>query len=275
MEAYMSTRNSIVLLGIIGLVACSTRRPEASAPASGNDIGRALSQQNVDAVIYQHSSAEVYRLYQQCFELAHLRLLQNLDRPHDKPPAVVVDIDETVLDNSPFQMTNVAQGRTYTPKNWSDWTARAEAKATPGSVEFLNDAARKGCQIFYITNRSAAEQAATIRNLRALSFPTVDEKHVLCMDGNDTDKTKRREQVRTKWFIALLVGDQLRDYDERFKDRAMDNGRPMVDAMRDSLSTWFIMLPNPMYGTWLDAVSGKTDSVKVSRKSAWFDKESR
>lgn len=269
----MGRRSTLALLGIITIVACTSRKATVTTTADPRDRERLLSQQNADATIYQHSSAEVYRLYQQCFELAHLRLLENLNRPHDKPPAVVVDIDETVLDNSPFQVTNVAQARTYTPKNWSDWSTRAEAKATPGSVEFLADAARKGCQVFYITNRAEAEKAATIRNLKALAFPTVDEKHVLCMEGNETDKTKRREQVRAKWFIALLVGDQLRDYDERFKDRSKDEGRPMVDAMRDSLSTWFIMLPNPMYGTWLDAVAGKVDSTKAQRKETYFNKQ--
>lgn len=269
----MTPRRTIALFSIVTIVACTTQKPVASKTGSTSERERLLSQHNVDAVIYQHSSAEVYRLYQQCYELAAIRLDRNLDKPHAKPPAVIVDIDETVLDNSPFQVTNTAEGRTYSPANWSAWTVKAAANALPGAVEFLNAAARKGCEVFYISNRSEAEKEATIRNLKALSFPTVDAAHVLCMQGGVSDKSDRRDQVRANHYVALLVGDQLRDFDEHFKDRPTGHGRPTVDAMRDTLRDYFIMLPNPMYGTWLDEVAGKADSLKQERKETYFRSE--
>src|SRR5262249_7142857 len=131
------------------------------------DPQQRLSQQNADAAIYQNSSAEVKRLYQQCYELAQLRLDANLAKPHTLPAAVIVDIDETVLDNSPFQITNVAKGRTYQQAEWTNWTRMARAQALPGAVAFLKYAEAHGCEVFYITNRSGQEKAATVQNLVA------------------------------------------------------------------------------------------------------------
>ena len=274
------------------VVACNQTRSAseaiapAPAPAPVPYVPFALSQQNADAAIYQHTSAEIHRLFQQCYELARLRLDANLSKPHVLPAAVIMDIDETVLDNSPYQITNVAKGRTFNQATWAEWTARAEAKALPGSLDFLRYAKSRGCSIYYISNRSAAEKEATIKNLATLGFPDADDRHVLCMDkpqvptsSGTSDKTERRAQVKAGHYIALLCGDQLRDFDESFKDRATDFGRQRVEAMNDTLTNYFIMLPNAMYGTWLDAVSlptgqagGKADSLKLDLKQNFFSK---
>ena len=253
---------------VIGVVSCGTHQPLMVDTAAV--VPSVLSQQNADATIYQHSSAEVFRLYEQCYELARLRLDANLARPHTLPAAVIVDIDETVLDNSPYQVKNAALGRTYSTTTWNEWALMGSAKALPGALEFLLYAVEKKCEVFYITNRSASEKNATIKNLFELGFPNADDTHVLCMDGNESDKTKRRARVSEGHYVALLVGDQLRDFDEAFKDRTTDHGRDHVITMHDTLRDWFIMLPNPMYGTWLDAVSGKDDPLKVDKKATFF-----
>lgn len=271
----LKMRTTLVVCAVAStlIVACSATRsaPAATAHAAVPYVPFAVSQQNADAAIYQHTSAEIHRLFQQCYELARLRLDANLARPHVLPAAVIVDIDETVLDNSPYQITNVATGRTFTQANWAEWTAKAEAKALPGSLDFLRYAKSRGCSIFYISNRSMVEKEATIKNLTSLGFPDADDRHVLCMD-NSSDKTERRAQVKAGHYIALLCGDQLRDFDETFKDRMTDFGRDRVRTMHDTLSNYFIMLPNAMYGTWLDAVSGKTDSLKLDLKQNFFSK---
>lgn len=256
---------------MLTVVACRTHLPGKLAETPADDA-RLLSQQNADAAIYQNSSAEVYRLFQQCYELAKIRLDANLQKPHTLPPAVIVDIDETVLDNSPYQMTNTAMGRTYSPANWSEWTMKAAAQPLPGAVEFLVYAAAKGCTVFYISNRSEAEKAATIQNLETLHFPMANDAHVMCMQAGTSDKTDRRARVSAGFYVSLLIGDQLRDFDEIFKDRSTDLGRDHVVAMRDTLRDYFIMLPNPMYGTWLDAVNGKVDSLKVGKKAQFFER---
>lgn len=254
-------------MACLALVAC---RRSMSAPVGDTTVARMLTQQSVDAVIYQNASAEAYRLYQQGYELARLRLDQNLQRPHTLPPAVIVDIDETVLDNSPFQITAVKEGRTYDQAAWTAWCRMARAKALPGSVDFLVYANGKGCEVFYITNRNADERAATISNLHSNGFPSVDEAHVLVMDGS-SDKTARRAAVSATHYVALLCGDQLTDFDQSLKDRTTGDGKPHVDAMSDTLRNYFVLLPNPMYGVWMDGVAGKKDEDKVSNKARWIE----
>jgi 5'-nucleotidase (lipoprotein e(P4) family) len=186
---------------------------------------------------------------------------------------VVVDIDETVLDNSPYQVNAIRQGRTFDQNDWTQWTDKAAAKASPGALDFLKFAASVGCEVFYITNRDIRERASTLKNLNDLGFPFADEQHLLLMEGT-SDKTERRARVAASHRIVLLVGDQLRDFDERFKDRSVDYGRDLVDALSDSLSQYFILLPNPMYGTYRDAIQGKgTDAEKWQRTKAWFEQD--
>ena len=266
----MSTliRSSLISASI-ALAACAGQRPAASA----FDHEAALAQQGVDAVLYQHASAEAYWLYRQGYMHAKAKLAANLqEAPADRPKAVIVDIDETVLDNSAYQVTAIKRGKTFDQASWREWTDKAAATAAPGAVEFLLQARDWGCEVFYITNRDIREKASTLKNLGALGFPFADERHLLLMEGT-SDKTERRERVRATHHVALLVGDQLRDFDERFKERGARDGKDAVEAMADSLAKRFILLPNAMYGTWRDAIQGKgTDAEKHARVRAWIEK---
>ena len=90
------------------------------------------------------------------------------------------------------------------------------------------------------------------------------------MEGT-SDKTDRRAKVDSTHKIVLFIGDQLRDFDERFKDRKVDSGKGLVDSMNDALMNNFILLPNPMYGTYRDAVQGKgSDTEKQQQMEKWF-----
>ncbi|MEZ4757269.1 MAG: 5'-nucleotidase, lipoprotein e(P4) family [Flavobacteriales bacterium] len=246
--------------------------PVAQAPSPAPSATEQLARQGSDAVLWQHASAEYYRIALQTFELARMRLAENLAVADARPKAVVVDIDETVLDNSPYQVTAIRDGRTFDQATWKEWTDKASARPTPGALPFLVHAKEHGCEVFYITNRDIRERASTLKNLRDLGFPFADEAHLLLMDGS-SDKTERRATVASTHRIVLLVGDQLRDFHEGFKDRSTDHGRPVVDAMSDTLSRYFILLPNPMYGTYRDAVQGKgTDEEKLERMRSWMQR---
>jgi 5'-nucleotidase (lipoprotein e(P4) family) len=268
-------KKAVLILMAITVIACRQQQPAAVAPVdrswnARDDRDSLLSQQNVDATIYQHASAEGARLYEQCYELARMRLDVNLLAKSELPPAVIVDIDETVLDNSAYQVTNAVRGRTYSKESWNEWALMGSAKALPGALDFLRYAVSRGCEVFYITNRAAGERNATLKNLFELGFPMADEAHLMTMEGEVSDKTERRARVAKSHRIVLLCGDQLRDFDERFKDRSVDQGLPMVKALHDTLSRYFVLLPNPMYGTWLDAAGGKVDSLKLERKASFL-----
>lgn len=278
-----SIRNSAVMLAFIA-VGCSSSRPVAVAPPPppspiappAVDHAAQLSLQGADAVLWQNTSAEAYRLFQQGYELARLRLDANLAKHNQQkeaePCAVVVDVDETVLDNSPYQVELVKQHTTYDQDTWKQWTDKANATACPGALEFLKYANTKGCDVFYITNRDKREQASTMKNLSDLGFPNSDREHLLLMAGS-SNKDDRRAKVDSTHSILLYVGDQLRDFDESFKDRKVNYGKELVDSKRDSLMQYFILLPNPMYGTFKDAVQGKgSDMEKQQLMESWFQK---
>jgi len=272
----------VLVLLAFALFACAQKRsvvevapsPIAVPTVPVDHMGE-LARYGSDAVLWQHASAEAYRLQQQGYELARLRLVENLKVADKRPPAVIVDIDETVLDNSPYQVAAIAIGHTFDQASWKAWTDRSAAAAIPGAVAFLQYARSLQCNIFYITNRDLRERATTLRNLDSLGFPQADEAHLLLMEGT-SDKTERRARVASDHQVVLLVGDQLRDFDERFKDRSVNDGKSTVDTMADTLARYFILLPNPMYGTYRDAVQGKgTDEEKHRNMDEWFQRNGK
>lgn len=269
----------LIIVPVITLLACGGPKAVVHTP-SEIDPSAQLATMGSDAALWQHSSAEVYWIYRQAYETAATRLMWNIVElgktlgtgSERRPMAVIVDIDETVLDNSPYNLHLAKAGRVYEADTWKTWTDSAVAKPSPGALEFLHTARKAGCEVFYITNRDVRERASTLKNLNALGFPDADDAHLLLMDGA-SDKTERRARVRATHDVMLLVGDQLRDFDERFKDRSVDDGRNVVDALADSLSKYFILLPNPMYGTYRDAIQGKgTEAEKLQRTRDWFQR---
>ena len=256
-----------LLVPVLGLWSCTAQRP--TAEDSEALAARELVTQNVNATLYQNASAEVAWLYEQGYAYARLKLDAQLAVPDSLPPAVIVDVDETVLDNSPYELENILAGRGYSPETWKAWTARAEAQALPGALDFLTYAASRHCSVFYITNRDADEKGATIANLARLGFPMADSAHVRTMEGT-SDKTARRDSVRRTHRVVLLVGDQLTDYDQVLKDRSSGLGLPELRKRSADLSEHFILLPNSTYGYWRDGITGKGSAVEKSDRVRSF-----
>jgi len=179
------------------------------------------------------------------------------------PPAIVVDVDETVLDNSPGQARFLLDGNgRYTREIWMKWTAERRARAVPGAAEFLREASAKGVTVFYITNRGAHEEADTRANLEAEGFPVkqavAEIGDTVLMGGEKPewtpDKSVRRALLARHYRILMLCGDDLNDF---FAARI-----PLAERAtkaREHEGWWgerWIMLPNAMYGSWEDALYG-------------------
>jgi len=193
------------------------------------------------------------------------------------PPAIIVDIDETVLDNSPGQARFLLEGDGgYSPATWKTWSDLKKAKAIPGAAEFLSAAASKGVTVFYVSNRGKDEEEGTLGNLKAEGFPLKDLKNVpgvtntLLLVGEDptwtTDKSIRRKLIAKYFRIVLLCGDDANDF---FPARI-----PMPERMaqaREYAANWgvkWIVLPNAMYGSWEDALHDyKRDSSQDIEKA--------
>lgn len=209
----------------------------------------------VGAILWAQTAGEARALYYQAFTLARLMLDRDLREQHKSklPRAVVVDVDETILDNSPFQASLVKDHKEYTQQAWAAWTASAQAAALPGAVEFLRYAAAKGVRVFYITNRKLEEKAGTMANLTKAGFPNVNDE-TLIMRTDTSSKEPRRKAVAARYRIVLLLGDNLNDFSDVFEKQTVAERLAAVEQNKEQFGTHFIVLPNAMYGDWESAI---------------------
>jgi 5'-nucleotidase (lipoprotein e(P4) family) len=235
--------------------------------AAQNSPGQIAQKDYTAAVAWQQHSGEYRALSFQAYNFAKLSLNERLkDSLSGKTNCVIVDIDETLLDNSPFSARQVQKGVAYHPKDWSAWTSLAKADTVPGAFAFLQYAASKQVETFYISNRTAADHQATLKNLQQFGFPFADEAHLMLSSGN-SDKEARRQKVLEKHNVLLFCGDNLSDFSNVFY-REGKNTREEVDAAQAEFGTRFIVLPNPMYGDWEKLLykGSKPDETEKSRQ---------
>jgi acid phosphatase len=192
------------------------------------------------------------------------------------PPAVIVDIDETVLDNSYFQARMVRDRTTFSETLWSGWVEEARATPIPGAKAFVDYAAKQRVTVFYVTNRMASGEAATRRNLAAHGFPLGEKVDTVLTRGERPEwqasaKGPRRAHIARDYRILLLIGDDLGDF------VANAAGTPEERSARTASSeSWWgrrwIMLPNPTYGSWERAVvATATDPLEAKRRALRFE----
>jgi 5'-nucleotidase (lipoprotein e(P4) family) len=190
----------------------------------------------------------------QAFNLARLRLDENRRNCRKRNScAVVVDVDETVLDNSPNQAWQIKHRRAFNQPDWLAWVKREEAKPIAGALDFLRETARRGIRVFYVTNRREEERTATANNLRKAGFPDVSDETLL-LRGETSSKESRRQSIAQKHRIILLVGDNLNDLAQIFERKSIADRFAAVDQLKNEFGRRFIVLPNPMYGEWENAV---------------------
>ncbi len=220
----------------------------------------------LNATAWSQQSAEAYAAYVQTFNMAKNQLLQNVNNATtDLPKAVIVDIDETMLDNSPFEGYLIKNGLEYNHDTWKSWVDLAQAVPTPGALDFANFAKNNNVEIFYLSNRSVDDFDATLKNLQEQNFPFADETHLLLKDTT-SDKSPRRELIAQTHEVIMLIGDNLRDFTEDFKQRSTDFGKNIVDANASLFGTKYFILPNPMYGEWMKAYNNKDTQTTAQEK---------
>ena len=248
------------------ILTCSCSPKTQPSPSGASK----LSEQLVTSVLWYQSSAEMVALYLQGYRYAELMLDAKLDTMFlNKPAAVVLDIDETVLDNSPYEVYLIRNNLQYGQESWKKWTNEERAAPLPGALEFVQYAKQRGVQVFYISNRRVNELTATINNLQKHGFPNAQEKFVM-LRSNGSDKTERREQVSSAYQVLVFVGDNLADYDAAYSNRSSNYGKDIVTADKDELLSNFVILPNPMYGDWEGAIYNNnftlSDEEKLRRR---------
>lgn len=263
----------LLTISITQITGCSASR-KVIQTEKANHKTQLINQDVMSVLWYQHS-AEARALYYQAFNVAKRRLKKILKQDNTKrKKAVVVDIDETIFNNSPYEAMTIKDGVTY-PVGWKQWVASAQAKATPGSVSFLDYAVKHGVDVYYISNRKEVQEAATLKNLKELDFPQAESSHVL-LKTDTSDKTARKQRVAETHQIVLLCGDNLGDFSQMYQNVTSSRRNALVDSTKNEFGKRFIILPNPMYGEWEGAVYGYnyrlSDSTKaVLRKHTLHD----
>lgn len=263
---------------VLLLAACASTTPtpapvvSAAAPCNpGHSI--------LNATLYVQSSAEYRAAALQTFAAARRALDEALADPTrvgateetnadpSQPPAVIVDADETVLDNTAFEARMIQAGRTYDSASWKEWTAEGAATAIPGAAEFLAYANSRGVTVFYVTNRDEDERAGTFANLRRLGFPIDDAGANLLLRQDDSNKSPRRKQVADRYRVLLMAGDDFNDF-ANVRRASWQEREDLLTKMKDWWGTRWFMLPNPMYGSWEHAAigGGGTPCEQLERK---------
>jgi acid phosphatase len=268
---------------VMAVAAChSTARPVSTpqpnaAPAPNN--GARHTHENLNAVLWTQTAVEYRAVARQTYRLAQLQLDAALKDPQwtaateqtgasALPPAVVLDLDETVLDNSAFQARLVADSTPYhaapyTEEAWNRWCEERKADAVPGAVEFLSYAKSRGVTPFYITNRDHAVEEATRDVLKRLDIPvegasdTVLMRHEKGWDASD--KSARRRFVAASFRILLLVGDNFEDFVTGARASRAERAT-LEQKYSDYWGTKWIVLPNATYGSWEQAIVGPSQS---------------
>ncbi|MCI5188729.1 MAG: hypothetical protein D3905_02800 [Candidatus Electrothrix sp. AS4_5] len=251
-----------------------------------NSVGATAKAENPPemflGVLWTQASAEWNMASQQAFHLAALNLEKALNDPswtaaleqqgnfHSLPPAVIVDVDETLLDNSPFAARLILAGKEYDPKLWLAWVKESSAAPMPGAVSFIRFAKEKGVAVFYVTNRKVKNE--TVRNIKKVLDSDVKPEQVLCKNERPewgSDKTSRRAFIAEKFRILLLIGDDYNDF--AFLGKVSPAKRKK--AAKKHHQYWgrkWILISNPVHGSWKTALYGHnyslTDEEKLKRK---------
>lgn len=259
----------VLLISVSAVAPISSMGQQATAqqPAQGPD-----NEYLVGSTLWTQASGEWRALAYQAYNFARILLDQDLrmNRKRRMRRAVIVDVDETVLDNSRYQASLVREHKSY-PQDWTAWINRAEATAVPGAIEFLNYARSRGVRVFYVTNRKSIEKEGTRANLKKLGFPDVsDETLIVRTDADASSKEPRRQKIAQRYRIVLLIGDNLNDFAEALEKTTVAGRIAATDQSRALFGTRFIMLPNPMYGDWENSVYEYnfklTDTEKAERR---------
>ena len=231
-----------------------------------------VAREQVNATLWMQVSPEYRAITEQVYRLATQKISapsvgsaaveQSTFTPEalaKLPTAVVLDLDETVLDNTVYQARLIQARGEYSAGTWGEWVRAGEAELVPGAREFIAAARKLGHTVFYITNRDCTTPAATpqdkcpaetstLRNLVDLGVEPAPDPERLLLRAERPEwvsaKTTRRAFIAANYRIVALVGDDLGDFVD---PQAFAGDRERLEPRFGQ--SWFL-LPNPIYGSW-------------------------
>ncbi|MBN6152552.1 5'-nucleotidase, lipoprotein e(P4) family [Xanthomonas sp. AmX2] len=254
--------------------AATADTPAAATPAQAADAAPVAGDDNLNAVLWVQRSAEYRALSEQTYRAAADRLDTALKAPNwdalvpeergnaaaGLKPAVVMDVDETVLDNSPYQARLIRNGKEYDELSWDQWVAEKKARPVPGVVDFAKAASARGITVLYVSNRAVHLTEATLANLRSAGLPVADNSVLLGLgtvvkdcEQNGSEKNCRRRLVGQQYRVLMQFGDQLGDF-VQIAANTPDGRAQLLQQYHDWFGERWWMLPNPTYGSWEPAL---------------------
>lgn len=246
-----------------------------------------IAQDFLEAVLWTQRSVEFKGNAMSIYALGRLRLDQALaDKSwtaapveqkgefQNLPPAVVLDVDETVLDNSLYQAWLIKSGKSYSDTTWNEFCNAQVSRAVPGAVEFTKYADGKGVKVFYISNRTKQVEPATRENMEKLGFPMGGNVDTFLMQNEQPDwgskKGVRRAFLAKDYRILLEFGDNLGDFDDRYASSEADRQK-FFDENKDRWGRDWLVIANPTYGSFDGAAIGFAykKPTEEQRKAKW------
>lgn len=283
---------------LLTLAACKRTEPavapaEPAAPSAPAATTKPTgTHDNLNAVAWVQTSVEYRAITMQTFRAAADHLDVALKEKHwdalvpsergnaaaGLKPAVVMDVDETVLDNSPYQARLIRDGKEYDDISWDQWVAEKKAKPLPGVVDFAKAANAKGVTILYISNRAVHLKDATLANLRDAGLPVADDSVFLGLgtvlegcEQNGSEKNCRRRLAGQQYRVLMQFGDQIGDF-VQVEANTRDGRQALFDEYDDWFGERWWMLPNPTYGSWEPALFNNAwDQPAAARTQAKRD----
>jgi len=279
----MAFRLITTALAVALLSGCATapEKPVPFAAAAPNTTSPAAvatpaiaADDNLNAVAWSQTAIEHDLIYLQTYRDAEARLLPAMhdakwdalsktDRVQafkNLPPAVILDIDETVLDNSPYQARVIKSGGEFNEADWAAWCKETQARALPGAVEFTRFAASHGIAVIYISNRAKDLDQVTLLNLRKAGLPVSGPQAFLGLgtivencEQAGSEKGCRRQLVSRHYRVLMQFGDQLGDFLD-IPANTVAARRQIVEPYLPWIGTRWFVLPNPTYGSWEPAL---------------------
>lgn len=254
---------------------------QLAAPPPAHDL--------LNATLWMQKSVEYKAAAQAAFALARARLdalvadrnftsapLEQKGDYQSLPPAIVADVDETLVDNSGYQAWMTLQGTTFDPKTWNAYVKSKTSLAIPGAVEFCKEADAKGVKVFYVSNRTDEEKPATKENMEKLGFPMGGNVDTFLFARGQPDwgsaKSTRRAYIAKNYRIVMMLGDNLGDFHDGYRGNEAERLK-VYEENKDRWGRDWIMLPNPAYGSFESAPFGhdfkkSPDEQRQAKRSA-------
>lgn len=254
--------------------AAAGRQPTAAVDIGLDNLNAVLWVQT--AVEYRANSRQAYALAARVLDEAladrgWTAFLGQTGRYEDLPPAIILDIDETVLDNSYYEARLVLDNAVYSSDTWDTWVLQEAATAIPGAVELIDLAAGKGVAVFFVTNRREHLEDATRTNLGALGIALDESTDTVLMRGENpewesSNKTPRWATVAATYRILMMFGDSMGDFTAAAEGTVAER-RAFAEAHRDYWGSKWITLANPTYGSFIGAVLDDDFSLSVEQQN--------